>query len=320
MKSRSISRVITILEMLCEVRVVVSLTSKTNLEPRSISTRSSSSGIDALEPAPEQQREGINIRVRSSHLEDFFSWDRVDPALKFQTPLQTDAHFAARLNSFTTTLKPQILYAYSRHHIDGAGLLQLSAYSYASLARHAKVPVVSYFCQLSHDEPPPQRTRESIELSALICALIRQLVRLLPTESNTSSALLQRSGLLAMDGTLRTWDEALSALQQLVIAVRLPLLLLVIDGIDLLEDEVESSTTRQLQSFVSCLQRLTSDTSAADGNGIVKVLLTTSGLSATLSESLNEDDVLYCDSSPLGVSSSRQKHSRQVLFYDDGGD
>jgi hypothetical protein len=125
---------------------------------------------------------------------------------------------------------------------------------------------------------------------------------------------------LAMDGTLRKWDEALSAFQQLIIAVRLPMLLFVIDGINVLEDEFESSTKRQLRSFVSCLQRLTSATPAADGKSIVKVLFTTSGLSATLSDSLDDSGILHCDTSPSGVPSLRQHHSRQVLFYDEDGD
>ncbi|SPO04178.1 uncharacterized protein DNG_06861 [Cephalotrichum gorgonifer] len=197
----------------------------------------------------------IDIRFESRHFEDYFTWEHVHPHLETAAPLFADATFVGRLNLFTTTTESQLLYAHGQYHPQAMDILQKSASVYASLARNAGVPVVSYFCELSHDEPPANRTRESVELSAVPYAMIRQLINILPAQSHDEDVDLSTSRFSTLDGTLRTWREALLLFKDLVRCVRLPALIFVIHGINLLEDYVEHSTSKGLESLgpgISC--------------------------------------------------------------------
>lgn len=116
-----------------------------------------------------------------------------------------------------------------------------------------------------------------------------------------------------MDGTLRTWGEALSLFEDLVSSVRLPLLLFVIHGVNLLEYDFESSTEEALGDLVRCLTRIVRSASPG-GERIIKVLFTTSGLSDTLYHELDEGDIITCGSSASRVG-RRSTQARQFVLY-----
>jgi hypothetical protein len=217
------------------------------------------------------------------------------------------------LEAFTAATDSQLLYAHGQYYFQGADPLRQWTLGYMSLAQAAGVPVVSYFCELSADEPPATRTRESIELSALIYALIRQLVNLLPVGDPETAAAFDAARFSALDGTLRTWKEALSVFENLVEAVRLPLMLFVIHGLNVVEDESEHSTAEALVALVQCFARV-SGPASTHGSRICKVLFTTSGLSETLSYLLDEGYIISCGStSPGGPRQS--KRARKVVLY-----
>lgn len=254
-----------------------------------------------------------DIRFATRHFEDYFTWEHVHPHLETPGPLLADANFVARLNDFTTTMKSQLLYAHGRFHSHGPDTLQQSASVYRSLAQEAGVPVVSYFCELSHDDPPANRTRESMELSALLYAMIRQVINVLPEQSTDAAFPIQQAKLSALDGTLRTWKDALGLFENLVGSVHLPLLLFVIHGLNVVEDDVEGTTTQALEDIVRCLARMAGPNQIGDGT-IIKVLFTSSGLSDALCHVLDEEFMVSCDSSSPGTA-RRSRRARQVVSY-----
>jgi len=255
-----------------------------------------------------------DIRFESRHLEDYFSWEHVHPFLETPTPLLADAAFVARLNAFTTTANSQILYAHGQYHSQGDDVLRQAALTYMTLAQEAGVPVISYFCDLSHDEPPANRTRESVELCALLCAVIRQLVNLLPVQDADAALTLDGARFSAIDGTLRTWREALALFEDLVSRVRLPLLLFVIYGLNSLEDDAGGTTTEALEDLVHIVTQISTLRPSSGEGGIVKILFMTSGLSETLCRRLDEESQIACDSStPRGARGSRR--ARQIVSY-----
>ncbi len=229
---------------------------------------------------PEQTHmRGPEVKLETSHLEDYFDWEHVYPFSETPSSQLSDEIYTARLNYFTTTTQSQILYASGHHQAEGLNLLRQSAATYISLAREARVPVVSYFCSLSHSEAPRNRTRESVELSALLYSLIRQLIELLPAELTSPVAAINGARIATLDGTLRTWDQATRFFVDLVDCVRLPLILFVIGSINVLEDDLQGGTTGKLENLVGCLKHLSS---SMDDDRMVKILFTTAGVSRSL--------------------------------------
>lgn len=224
-----------------------------------------------------------------------------------------DATFVAGLNLFTTTMESQVLYAHGSYQTQGPDLLQKSTSVYKSLAEEAGVAVVSYFCDLSNADAPASRTRETMELSALLCALIRQLVNLIPSGGPEHPSSFDPSRFTDLDGTLRTYKEALSLIEDLASRVHLPLVLFIIHGLDVLEDPAEDTTTEVLEDLVNCLGRM-ADPGSTGEERIVKVLFTTSGLSHVLCNLINEEDMVACDASTHG-GGKRSRRGRQVLSY-----
>lgn len=259
-----------------------------------------------------QTLEMESIRLASRHFEDYFTWEHVHPFIETPSPLLADTAFVVRLNDFTTSMESQLLYAYGRFHTQGPGILDKSALVYKTLAQEAGVPVVSYFCELSHDDPPPDRSRESVELSALLYALLRQVIDLLPTNNTEVATFLGEERFSTLDGTLRTWKDALELFENLVDGVRLPLLLFVVHGLNILEEEAQGIAAEALEGLVQCFARLANPLTGDEGT-VIKVLFTTSGLSEVLLDLLDEDCVIACNSSS-GPAKKRGR-PRQIISY-----
>lgn len=273
-------------------------------------TRRYSTEFDQGSPVPSP----VDIRFASRHFEDYFTWEHVHYHTETQGRPLADATFVARLNDFTTTMQSQVLYAHGRFQSQRANILRQSAAAYSSLARDAGVPVISYFCELSHDEPPQNRTRETMELTALLYAMIRQVINILPATSAGTAPFVTEAKLCALDGTLRTWKAAVSLFEELVTSVKLPLLLFTIHGLNVLEDAVDGTTTEAVEDVVGCLGRLARADSAGEGT-VVKVLFTSSGLSEPLFHLVDEESIIACDSSPLGAP-NRPRRRRQAISYE----
>jgi hypothetical protein len=259
-------------------------------------------------------QKGADVKFESRHLEDYFTWEHVYPFSDASLPLLGTATFVSRLGTFTTAMESQVLYAHSRYQEEGMNLLQQSAAEYISLAREAGVPVVSYFCQLTPEEPPVNRTRESVELSALLCAMIRQLIHLLPADFHSPALAFNAERFAILDGTLRTWDHAIGLFVELAGCVRLPILLFVIDGLNLLEDDFEYSTHGKLEQLIECLMGLVSSSSSEGDGRVVKVLFTTAGLSGPLCRELDDKDLVSCDTPSPGVMGRHRRAGQTVSF------
>lgn len=246
-------------------------------EDENYCSSSSSSSLDH----PVQK--GAAIKQASHVLEKYFHWAHVfledsdtspslqEPEMGNPSPILADSRFVTSLDSFTTSLDSRILYGLGQYRDEGSNGLRRAAMRYASLARRSGIPVVSYFCRLQSADPPPHRSRETMEAGALVSALIRQLAELLPAEFSSSSPSaidttpggskrLRPRRLAALDGTLRTWEAALDLLVDLVRAAGLPHLIFVIDGLNLLDDDNAgdgenggSALAARLGELVRCL-------------------------------------------------------------------
>lgn len=278
------------------------------------------SDIDSSSDMSEEETNIRNpdIKFSSRHLEEYISWDNVFPFTETPPRLCADTSFVTRLDSFTTTTESQILYAHAQYQPEGLNLLRSSAAKYVSLARENGISVASYFCRL----PPPysvqeQKTSrnpsiESTELTALLYSIVRQIVDLLPAEMPPSAAHFAEMQLSSLDGTPHTWDVALDVLRSLISCVCLPLVLLVIDGLNLLENDFENTTSDRVETLTRCLRDMASPGRMA--GPIVKVLFTTSGLSGALCRELDSSQMVACNASSLSREIGRPKSFRQSFM------
>ena len=255
--------------------------------------------------------QAADLKFWSRRLDEYCSSAHAFPF--YELPQQLSAHpsFAARLGFFTETMESQILYAFGRYQPEHANNMRSSAAQYVSLARQYGIPTISYFCGLSVESPPPNRTRESVELSSLLSCLIRQVVDLLPAEFTGPLCLdLSERIFNGLDGTLRTWGQSLELFANLVDCLRLPQLLFVVDGINLLEgDGLDDATSVRVQELVQALTCLV-DNPRSKGLGIVKVLLTTAGSSSALCRELHSSRVVACGGPPSPRSPRGHGRSR----------
>jgi hypothetical protein len=137
----------------------------------------------------------------------------------------------------------------------------------------AKIPCISYFCELRRDDRV-LAGNNSMEVQASIClgyALIRQMVELLPPQFS-AKADLSENRFTRLDGTLHSWDELLSIFADLGPLIP-STVYFIIDGFHWLDD---MSTEGMLGGLISCLRK--------HGNGFC-VLFTTSGRSSVLLDS-----------------------------------
>ncbi|KAM5350687.1 hypothetical protein ACJ41O_007192 [Fusarium nematophilum] len=143
------------------------------------------------------------------------------------------------------------------------------------------MPLISYFCTISRQRPREGNpTREAQGVIALVYALLHQLVTELlssPPADLPTQALFSRleQHMSSLDGTIRTWDGALSALAEAAGFVPMGTLC-VVDGLHWLDGrDIESL----LCDLVRCLRK----------SGL-KILFTTSARSGALLEVLTPEE------------------------------
>lgn len=169
---------------------------------------------------------------------------------------------------------------------------------YASVARQARLPVISHFCVL-----PTQATQgltlHEQGLIALTYSLIRQLLDCLPAVVDSDAVLdLTAERFRGLNGTLSTWKAALSLIDTLLHFAP-PLLVCAIDGLDAIND---SSTDLPLRELVRVLLTHTRHQSLAMPNGsrkapiLFKVLFTVTGRPSALVETMSENHLILSES------------------------
>lgn len=256
----------------------------------------------ATSPPPtrlEYKHSGADMKFESRHFEDYFDWDNVNPYPEtLSDVLVADAVFISRLGDFTTRMDSGVLYGCALDSAipDAPNSLRKVAGQYATLARQ-RAAVLSYFVQTRHETPPAHRTRESMELCAVLYALLRQVIQHLPARFASPTPMsFAQSRMDALDGTFRTWDEANALLVDLISCLELPLLLLVVDGLNMVEDDPASNSNARLERLVDSIHRAVA--SGREQKRIIKVLFTTNGTSRVLNKKLEAEDIALCHVSP----------------------
>lgn len=247
-----------------------------------------------------QHYRGMDVGVFTTHLEEFHDWEKVYPFHHDPQTILDDPVVVARLENFTTSMSSQILYLYDEPYAaDHPHFLQQAVGAYILFARQQCIPVVSYFCTPPHEKPPANRTRESIELCSAMYSMLRQMINLLPSDFVARKAMFTEAALNELDGKLTTWNQALEMFTELVDCLGLPVILFVIDGLNLVEDHPRSHTFAKATSLVC---RLRSIVEMRAKSRMVKVLFSTEGTSHILSSQLNDADSMCCReiSSPRG--------------------
>ena len=151
--------------------------------------------------------------------------------------------------------------------------------------------VLFYFCNVpSYDTPLGGRERHEAGAVSMLYALIAQLVHSLPSEIDSSLNFSQQR-FDNLDGTASSWAAALALFADLL-AVALPYIFCVIDGLELLD---YGSGERLCEDFVSTVWRITK--SCESRNQVFKMLWTTMGGTQALS-SLTREGLAHYEREP----------------------
>lgn len=235
---------------------------------------------------------GNDVRLFTTQFEDIYDWENVYPFRDDPQTFMNDPVVVLRLETFTTSMSSQILYFYDDPGAaDHPQFLQQAVCAYISLARDQRIPVVSYFYTLSYERPPRNRTRESTELCAAMYSMLKQLINLLPSDFVARKGMFTDDALKELDGTLKIWNLALELFVESVDCLKLPLLLFVVGGLNLVEDDPRSYTHTKATSLVC---QLRSVVEAQRKGRVIKVLFSTAGLSHVLSSQLEDAESMCC--------------------------
>ncbi|KAI0487790.1 hypothetical protein F4859DRAFT_525824 [Xylaria cf. heliscus] len=220
-----------------------------------------------------------DILLNSKNLEDFFHRDRVRLEDDRFGPTAMSADAIRRLSEWMKSLKSLFLW------IEGPGMsgddidspITILANRVIQLAEEARIPTISYCCELRRGEPlrAGNDSREAQASVSLIYALIRQMIELLlPTFR--AEVDLSEVRFHVLDGCILSWSESVRVFRDL-----LPLMpdkiLCVIDGLHWIDS---GTTDRCLEELIQALRGTK-----------LKVLFTTTGRSACLREQLYIDEI-----------------------------
>lgn len=228
----------------------------------------------------------IEIQEASMILRPFFDFDRISPP-SVDENIYIEGEAVQRLQTWTAQTSSSFLGIFGPVSHSDKNTAELLVLNYIRAAKGAGIPCVSYFCTITHESPPPGRTRETVGLVALLYGLLTQLILHLPLQL-PETPIIEREKVEALDGTLRTWHIALPFFRNLLTLIEPPYLLIAIHGLELLEHE---ATAPYLESFLDAL-RQSNRMDTRDGPRL-KVLIATSGMSQTLGERLREEEI--CD-------------------------
>ncbi|KAF7717329.1 Uncharacterized protein PECH_002023 [Penicillium ucsense] len=238
----------------------------------------------------------LELQSASKHLEAFFASDDQVPGIDPTAQLLVESKVVATLQTWATTPRSQALaLGGSAGSFSGPAPNPVALISacYASAARHAQLPIVSHFCSLPADEKKGL-TLQQQGLIALTYSLIRQLVNCLPTVVDSDSLLdVSAERFRQLDGTIHSWKAALSLVDTLLHFVP-PLLVCVIDGIDMIHD---SSTNDAIRDLIRILLTHTghrlqpANSECSTPTFLFKILFTVTGRSSALEEVMSENHI-----------------------------
>ena len=237
----------------------------------------------------------------STHLEDFFDrrsiridFDEANALISEDIATAVQSWVLAPSSMLTAIAGLDV----QRHSVDPS-TISATAAAIIDYADAEDIPVISYFCSLDRWKALPKgESMESQGLIALVSSLSRQLIELLPPKSNTTLNLTAER-FQALDGTMKTWKEALSLLEDLLSCSK-PVLYCVVDGLQWLDDP---ATEEHLNELVAAMQRSTAP--KKNRPVVLKVLFTTTGRSSCLLRNLDHAGLVLADDGALEGQSLR---------------
>lgn len=216
----------------------------------------------------------------------------------------------AALQEWTVTAESQSqsLCIIGPYQLEEQSTISMIAAKYAASAIEAKLPAISYFCELPRNGIPSDSTPEAEALVSLAYSLVRQLIELLPSVFE-SAAQLHSQRFEVLDGTLGSWDHVVGILKDLL-DLSPPVLFCVIDGLEILEDQ---RTRQPLADFIDALH-------GHDGNRDdtqvskrkLKSLFTTAGRSRCLLDYLTEEELVFAEKPSTGRNPGKQASGRRA--------
>ena len=250
-----------------------------------------------------------DIQLYSSGFEDYF--DRSATMIEHD---ETSATFVewpvvAALQEWTAALESQFLCIIGPDQMTKPSSTALLAAKYAASTAASNLPVISFFCELPRKTRSRESTQEVDALMSLIYALIRQLIDLLPLTFRPKEH-LDRQSIQALDGTTRTFAGAIALLKALL-DLSPAVLFCVIDGFELLDDQ---STRQYLTDFVKALKgHQSGNEHMTASRRTLKFLFTTAGRSRCLLNYLQEEELVFAESSSAGRKPGKPQSGRRAL-------
>jgi hypothetical protein len=258
-------------------------------------------------PAAKLTRE--TLLLRSAGLEDHFDRSKlIIPGTFENNTALADPDVAERIRSWIVATDSQILYTSGSDPFGESFQASSAAGQYAAVIRQAGLPVCSYCCSLQTEAPPKGRTRETIELAALVYSLIRQLIELLPSIITSDSALMQDFRWEELDGTLKTFPLALEVLEILLCSTGHAVVFIIVDAFYLLDDPSHKSTDKWLTRLLQLLTKLLKTSQSTT----FKIWFNSGGISPVLFEFLQPHQIAVSGSS--GRSGKRAFGSEVIVM------
>ena len=227
---------------------------------------------------------GREVMAASEALDAYFDLDQLKPEVLIEN-IFIEGKVARILQSWTADKSATVLGIVGPATAPNRDPTRMLIANYIRAAENAGILCISYFCNITHEDPPVGRSRETVGLAQLMYALLKQLVGYLPAHLPHGHSLGQ-DRFDALDGTLRTWPEALTLFEELIAMAAPPYLLFAIHGIEQLED---IHTSEPLESLMATLRRLLEE----EKGPRLKVLFATCGQSQVLGQCLHGNEI--CD-------------------------
>ena len=249
--------------------------------------------------------------LSSKGLEDLIDRDRIMLEYDEAAVMYMDWKIVSALEEWTTSRSRMICIVGTNQVVDTPSTTMLAT-EYVASANQASIPTISYFCELPrpHTDPLKPMTAEVSGLISLTYALIRQLIELLPSFMDYAEDLgVQRFANL--DGSLESYPEAITLLSDLL-DLSPPMLVCVIDGIEVLEDK---STAAHMTAFIKILQghKTYRGPLSKGSDRVLKVLFITSGRSRVLLTELESDELVFVEQAGSAMKPGRPSVGRRSL-------
>lgn len=258
---------------------------------------------------------GTSLTFLSRDLQDHITIFADPATLIYPSDIFAEHAVVKALQNWTTSTESERLWIIGVPSKYPAPTTSIAA-SVANAASELGVPFACFCYPTMHTD---ENTTDEKGIISMLYTLIRQVIDFIPQTVDASQ--LSAARFQALDGTLKTWEEGLGVLSD-VLNIAPPLLLIIIDGLERLD--FAECGEHYLLELLSLLQKR-SETSNSDGSGnALKLLFTTAGNCAALNDVMDEDTAVLvkCQASHLKKSPGKWKGGRTVLdpFGDTGGD